>query len=106
MADPPPPSAPYDFYCERYTGERTPEYCPFEYAGDFNNSIRMAFIRNLAVNVSEGTKDRLPQNMERARLLNEREAPSSREGPAECHSFDQVVLAHDVFGDVDERPAE
>ena len=63
----------------------------------------MALTRNITVNVSEGTKDRLPQNMERVRPLNEREAPSSREAPAGYQSFDQLVLAHDVLFYVDER---
>ena len=63
-ADLPPPAAPYDFNKERYYGGRTPEHQPFVYFDDFNTSMRMAFTRELIVSISEGTKYRLPNNME------------------------------------------
>ena len=84
-AAPPPPAVPCDLSVERSIGERTPEHQLFVYSEAFNNSVRLAFVRDFAINVTEGTKNPQPTNMERVRLLNDRAAPQVREAPREYH---------------------
>ena len=101
MSEPPTPPPPADFNIERYMSERTPVDCPFVYDHDFNNSMRLVFAREIKANVSEGTKDRQPHNMERVRVLIDRQVSLPRVATAENQSPNFPLLIRDARGYVD-----
>ena len=59
----------YDLNYTRVREERPEQNLPFIYDNEFHGCVRMAFVRDLQINIREGTKDLGPTNLERVRIL-------------------------------------
>ena len=61
----------YDLNFSRTLEDRPQDNLPFIYDKEFNRCVRMAFVRDLQINIKEGTKDLGPTNLERVRTLDD-----------------------------------
>ena len=61
----------YDLNVSRALEERIQQNQPFIYDNELHRGVRMAFVRDLQINIKEGTKDLGPTNLERVRTLDD-----------------------------------
>ena len=54
----------YDLNYSRTLEELPQQNLPFIYDKEFNGCVRMAFVRDLQINIRDGTKDLGPTNLE------------------------------------------
>ena len=97
------PAMAFDYNVTRALNERPPQNQPFVYVDDFQRSTRMAFARNVTINIRDGTKDYSPTNMDRVRVLNDHPGQCLPHAAAEYQLEGELPLADSIQGFTDKR---
>ena len=94
---------PYDLNYSRTLGERPHQNQPFVYTNEFNACVKMAFVRDIQINIRDGIKDIGPTNQERVRILDELPGPQLPHAPRAYQIKGEPVLIQSITGYTDKN---
>ena len=93
----------YDLNVSRALDERIQQNQPFIYDNEFHRGVRMAFVRDLQINIKEGTKDLGPTNLERVRTLDDHPGVPLVHAPQRYQIEGQPILIQSITGYTDKK---